>query len=1090
MVPWAFYPALVTVPISPSTFTLLSYGGSLCNDLRNPVCLSFSGDIWKLSFTIRNTSNSTVNAGRWSRAKVSSPNGRTPILRSNPAMFLIDKQSLIVLFGGVALHGNETSKVDQELHLLSDLRTYNTATNEWKELHPQVLPTTICSLTDENLRNVYNKQQAVYVNDYQSMIITSLDNMQMIRITACSFVLGDVKIRCTDLGVDMPPVQGKPGSAPFYTMAAGNFEFYLMFYNIGSTNDLHMFSLRQTAISSIGERELSVHPIYRQDLMWQFPGYRNCYSAAPVQMTMEGNSHVMMYIFLGGWCPGHRSSPSITKYPDLSPLAVWFLIAGSYHSYSLIPTVQMLQFEPGPRLPRRMRHSVTRVENTAVLFGGRQYYQPSIFEYSKITWCFPLSANRFHWQAARLSSSRSVPHPRSHHLSCSYTYANVSGVIILGGVHGATTFHDLWLLNLTDPMTCTGNWMELTSRVVGGRIPFRRGYSMTKYGLTKVILFGGRSPDDMSSRRNGLDDFVRTSYLTLLDFASLNTIRLKTIPLQEPVPCRLRHSLSTYTADSFLLLGGYYFRSEGHGELARANISQLLRINQDDSVSVISFFNYTSVDHSVVQDYIFSGFQKYVHPRLLNNLVFLRLKRDEYGHKYCPVGHGWTEWSCKPCAEGNYSSSILEPCKACPSGLTSTVLGATHCTAIDPCTADYCHGKGHCFVDRQNRPYCKCNFGYLPDDNCKTPTVYLSQMAAFVFASVLALLFAFLIKFLRKRRALRRTEEQLQIKHRDLRRSERKLNEINRGAQLRWTDLTIRKQLPSGTCSKVYVADLSDMEVVAKKLPRHYSPARCRTSSYDIFLQEAEILRSLRHPNIVLFLGAGLDTVDECPFLVMEYLRRGSLYDNLHDPTVVIEQVDELRFGLDIARGMRYLHSSSPPQIHRDLKSPNLLVSDKWVVKIGDLEFARYLSLVQSDNQPRSRLQTSIRPDPGTNKPTCSETVRPTKEHNSKPEAVALTAAPPRRGSAFGSNNRNSLTAPLLQDEEGSSPQAETAASNANDRGSMSDGDESSKRASQPCTASQLPTRVGMTCGVGTDRWRPPETLSKNSYTEKSDVYR
>lgn len=37
---------------------------------------------------------------------------------------------------------------------------------------------------------------------------------------------------------------------------------------------------------------------------------------------------------------------------------------------------------------------------------------------------------------------------------------------------------------------------------------------------------------------------------------------------------------------------------------------------------------------------------------------------------------------------------------------------------------------------------------------------------------------------------------------------------------------------------------------------------------------------------------------------------------------------------LDAAKGMMYLHSSEPPVIHRDLKSPNLLVDKHWRVKV------------------------------------------------------------------------------------------------------------------------------------------------------------
>ncbi|XP_038987003.1 serine/threonine-protein kinase CTR1-like [Phoenix dactylifera] len=95
------------------------------------------------------------------------------------------------------------------------------------------------------------------------------------------------------------------------------------------------------------------------------------------------------------------------------------------------------------------------------------------------------------------------------------------------------------------------------------------------------------------------------------------------------------------------------------------------------------------------------------------------------------------------------------------------------------------------------------------------------------------------------------------------------------------------------------------------------------------------IMKSLRHPNIVLLMGA----VTQPPNLaiVTECLSRGSLYRLLHRPGVR-ENLDEkpcLNMAFDVAKGMNYLHKCNPPIVCRDLKSPNLFVDKKYTVKFA-----------------------------------------------------------------------------------------------------------------------------------------------------------
>ncbi|KAJ6832820.1 serine/threonine-protein kinase EDR1-like [Iris pallida] len=127
----------------------------------------------------------------------------------------------------------------------------------------------------------------------------------------------------------------------------------------------------------------------------------------------------------------------------------------------------------------------------------------------------------------------------------------------------------------------------------------------------------------------------------------------------------------------------------------------------------------------------------------------------------------------------------------------------------------------------------------------------------------------------------------------------------------------------------------------------------------------------LRHPNVVLFMGA----VTRPPNLsiLTEYLPRGSLYRLLHRPKVQLEEKRRLRMALDVAKGMNYLHSSHPPIVHRDLKSPNLLVDRNWVVKVCDFGLSRlkhhtFLSSKSTAGTPEWMAPEVLRNEPSDEK--------------------------------------------------------------------------------------------------------------------------
>lgn len=110
------------------------------------------------------------------------------------------------------------------------------------------------------------------------------------------------------------------------------------------------------------------------------------------------------------------------------------------------------------------------------------------------------------------------------------------------------------------------------------------------------------------------------------------------------------------------------------------------------------------------------------------------------------------------------------------------------------------------------------------------------------------------------------------------------------------------------------------------------------------FNQEALIMSSLRHPNILQYLGSCMINTDIC--IITEFMARGSVHRLIQDEDFDLNLNLALRFALDTAQGMLYLHSSKPKVIHRDLKSHNLLVDASLRVKISDFGLSKVIDHV------------------------------------------------------------------------------------------------------------------------------------------------
>ncbi|KAG6524481.1 hypothetical protein ZIOFF_014392 [Zingiber officinale] len=154
-------------------------------------------------------------------------------------------------------------------------------------------------------------------------------------------------------------------------------------------------------------------------------------------------------------------------------------------------------------------------------------------------------------------------------------------------------------------------------------------------------------------------------------------------------------------------------------------------------------------------------------------------------------------------------------------------------------------------------------------------------------------------------------------------------------------------KIGEGGYGPVYKCYLDHTKVAVKVLRSN------ATQDQAEFQQEIEFVSCIRHPNIVLLLGA-------CPehrCLVYEYMANGSLEDRLFRRGNMPAIPWQFRFiiAAEIATGLLFLHRMKPePIVYRALKPGSILLDKYYVSKISDVGLARLVptSSVSGDVTP------------------------------------------------------------------------------------------------------------------------------------------
>ena len=145
-----------------------------------------------------------------------------------------------------------------------------------------------------------------------------------------------------------------------------------------------------------------------------------------------------------------------------------------------------------------------------------------------------------------------------------------------------------------------------------------------------------------------------------------------------------------------------------------------------------------------------------------------------------------------------------------------------------------------------------------------------------------------------------------------------------------WLKSQVMEQIKNGADVDEAIRELDEAEMTEHE----------KEEALEDFRQEIAVLKSLRHPNIVLLLA--YSTTANTEVMVSE-LMKCSLLDIFKAHLIHgtrLKKKDQLMYATQLAQGMSYLHTCKPPIIHRDLKPANLLIDFSGNLKVADFGLA------------------------------------------------------------------------------------------------------------------------------------------------------
>lgn len=158
--------------------------------------------------------------------------------------------------------------------------------------------------------------------------------------------------------------------------------------------------------------------------------------------------------------------------------------------------------------------------------------------------------------------------------------------------------------------------------------------------------------------------------------------------------------------------------------------------------------------------------------------------------------------------------------------------------------------------------------------------------------------------------------------------------------KVEWINVSVGPLLGNGSHSRVHLGSLNGQPVAVKILKVQKSikgesggdgemlSELQRLKYMNNLKREVWIMSSLRHPNLSTLLGVCTDPL----VLIVELCNAGDLFTYIHVQKNILSPSLQMSLAIDIAQGMKYLHEHEPIVMHLDLKSPNILLKQRFQI--------------------------------------------------------------------------------------------------------------------------------------------------------------